>query len=136
MITEIQTLAMYEMSLNVRVTWQAHSLSTIGSNGSNRVHPRRQLLADGTETDATSGNIAKHHHAAWSQSILRRLDVLYVPPARCETAAVQERCSITQRISRSPLSASSATVPSAIATAFWSPPKTGMRSMAKRTERA
>ncbi len=64
MITEIQTLAMYEMSLNVRVTWQAHSLSTIGSNGSNRVHPRRQLLADGTETDATSGNIAKHHHAA------------------------------------------------------------------------
>ncbi|EFH80308.1 CRISPR-associated autoregulator, DevR family [Ktedonobacter racemifer DSM 44963] len=26
--------------------------------------PRRQLLADGIETDACSGNIAKHHHAA------------------------------------------------------------------------
>jgi CRISPR-associated protein Cst2 len=56
--------SIYELSLNVRVTWQAHSLSTSGNNGSNRLLPRRQLLADKTETDAVSGNIAKHHHAA------------------------------------------------------------------------
>ena len=54
----------YEMSFNLLVAWQAHSLSTAGSNGSNRVLPRRQLLADKTETDACSGNIAKHHHFA------------------------------------------------------------------------
>src|SRR6266851_2719673 len=54
----------YEMSFNVLAAWQAHSLSTAGSNGSNRVMPRRQLLADKSETDACSGNIAKHHHAA------------------------------------------------------------------------
>ncbi len=57
-------LPMYEMSLNVRVTWQAHSLSNAGTNGSIRLLARRQLLADGAETDACSGNIAKHHHAA------------------------------------------------------------------------
>jgi CRISPR-associated autoregulator DevR family len=56
-------LPVYEMSVNVRVTWQAHSLSNAGSNGSIRLLARRQLLADGTETDACSGNIAKHHHA-------------------------------------------------------------------------
>ena len=65
----------YEMSLNVLVAWQAHSLSTIGSNGSNRLLPRRQLLADKTETDACSGNIAKHHHADEG-----------VDPDRCERA--------------------------------------------------
>jgi len=54
----------YEMSFNVLAAWQAHSLSTAGSNGSNRVLPRRQLLADKSETDACSGNIAKRHHAA------------------------------------------------------------------------
>lgn len=54
----------YEMALNLLVTWQAHNLSTAGNNGSNRVLPRRQLLADQTETDACSGNIAKHHHFA------------------------------------------------------------------------
>lgn len=57
-------LPVYDLSLTVRVSWQAHSLSTAGSNGSNRVMPRRQLLANGVETDACSGNIAKHHHAA------------------------------------------------------------------------
>jgi CRISPR/Cas system-associated protein Cas7 (RAMP superfamily) len=56
-------LSFYEMSVNVLVAWQAHSLSNIGSKGSNRLFPRRQLLADQTETDAISGNIAKHHHA-------------------------------------------------------------------------
>jgi len=54
---------LYEVSVNVRVAWQAQSLSNAGNNGSNRLLPRRQLLADGTETDAHSGNIAKHYHA-------------------------------------------------------------------------
>lgn len=57
------TLTTYELSINVRVSWQAHSLSTAGTNGSNKVMPRRQLLADGSETDACSGSIAKHYHA-------------------------------------------------------------------------
>ncbi len=56
--------SVYEISISARVTWQAHSLSNSGNNGSNRLMSRRQLLADGTETDACSGSIAKHHHAA------------------------------------------------------------------------
>jgi CRISPR-associated protein Cst2 len=63
-MTENSDAPIYEMSVNVLVAWQAHSLSTAGDNGSNRLLPRRQLLADKTETDAISGNIAKHHHAA------------------------------------------------------------------------
>ncbi len=63
-MTENAQEPIYEMSVNVLVAWQAHSLSTAGNNGSNRLLPRRQLLADKTETDAISGNIAKHHHAA------------------------------------------------------------------------
>lgn len=55
--------SIYELSICARVAWQAHSLSTAGNNGSNRVMARRQLLADGNETDACSGNIAKHTHA-------------------------------------------------------------------------
>jgi CRISPR/Cas system-associated protein Cas7 (RAMP superfamily) len=57
------TLSMYELSINVRVSWQAHSLSNAGTNGSNKVMPPRQQLADGSETNACSGSIAKHHHA-------------------------------------------------------------------------
>jgi CRISPR-associated autoregulator DevR family len=53
----------YELSINVRATWQAQSTSNAGSNGTNRLMPRRQSLADSTETDACSGNIAKHAHA-------------------------------------------------------------------------
>lgn len=60
---EQNTQPTYEVSVNVRVAWQAQSLSNAGNNGSNRLLPRRQLLADGTETDAYSGNIAKHAHA-------------------------------------------------------------------------
>lgn len=63
-MSENQQAPFYEMSFNVLAAWQAHSLSTAGSNGSNRVLPRRQLLADKSETDACSGNIAKRHHAA------------------------------------------------------------------------
>jgi CRISPR-associated protein Cst2 len=58
------TIPVYELSLNVRVAWQAHSLSNAGNNGSNRTMPRRQLLANGIETDACSGNIAKRYHVA------------------------------------------------------------------------
>lgn len=56
-------ISIYELSICARVAWQAHSLSTAGNNGSNKVMARRQLLADGSETDACSGNIAKHTHA-------------------------------------------------------------------------
>ena len=58
-----QTTPIYELSFNLLVEWQAHALSNAGSNGSNRLLPRRQFLADGTETGACSGNILKHHHA-------------------------------------------------------------------------
>jgi CRISPR-associated protein Cst2 len=58
-----ELVQVYDLSLSARVTWQAHSLSNAGTNGSNRIMPRRQLLADGTEVDACSGNIAKHYHA-------------------------------------------------------------------------
>src|SRR5262245_54054188 len=40
----------------------AHSLSNIGSR-SIYLMPRRQLLANGTEVDALSGNISKHYHS-------------------------------------------------------------------------
>lgn len=60
----VEPQAVYEMSFNLIVEWQAHSLSTIGSNGTNRVLPRRQLLSNQVEVDACSGNILKHQHAA------------------------------------------------------------------------
>jgi len=63
-MSENVQVPLYEMSVNVLAAWQAHSLSTAGNNGSNRELPRRQLLADSTQTDAISGNITKHHHAA------------------------------------------------------------------------
>ena len=63
-MTEHSKVPIYELSVNARVSWQAHSLSTAGNNGSNRLLPRRQLLADSTETDAISGNISKRRHAA------------------------------------------------------------------------
>lgn len=58
------SIHVYEMSFNVKIAWQAHSMSNSGSGGTNRLLPRRQLLANGTDTDAYSGNIHKHHHAA------------------------------------------------------------------------
>ena len=74
-----ELLSIYEMSICARVTWQAHSLSNAGSNGSNRMMPRRQLLADGTETDACSGNIAKHYHAALLAEIFTQIGVHLCP---------------------------------------------------------
>lgn len=63
MNAENDSLPVYDLSINLRVGWQAHSLSNEGDDGSIRLMPRRQLLADGTVTDACSGNILKHHHA-------------------------------------------------------------------------
>jgi len=57
------TPTIYELSVNALVCWQAHSLSNEGTDGSNKVMPRSQMLADGSVTDACSGSIAKHHHA-------------------------------------------------------------------------
>lgn len=57
-------MQIYELSVSVRAQWYAHSLSNTGSNGSNRLYPRRQMLANGTEVDAASGNILKHFHAS------------------------------------------------------------------------
>lgn len=59
----IEQLPIYDMSICSRMTLQAQGLSNAGGNGSNRLMARRQLLSDGTETDAWSGNIFKHHHA-------------------------------------------------------------------------
>ena len=78
MATEDQ-IPVYEMSINVRVEWQAHGLSNAGSNGSNRLLPRRQLLANGTETDACSGDIAKHHHAVLLAEIYQDAEVPLCP---------------------------------------------------------
>ncbi len=63
MNAENDSLPVYDLSINLRVGWQAHSLSNVGDDGSIRLLPRRQYLADGKETDACSGNILKHHHA-------------------------------------------------------------------------
>src|SRR5258708_28711452 len=64
MTSENNRFPSYDMTINVRVAWQAHSISNAGDNGSNRLLPRTQLLADQTITDACSGDILKHHHAA------------------------------------------------------------------------
>ncbi len=77
---------MYEMSVNARVTWHAHSLSNAGTNGSIRLLPRRQLLADGTETDACSGNIAKHHHAALLAEYFQAVGVPLCPACAARDA--------------------------------------------------
>jgi CRISPR/Cas system-associated protein Cas7 (RAMP superfamily) len=72
----------YDLSLNVLVGWQAHSLSNAGSNGTNRVFPRQQLLADGTLTDACSGNILKHHHSTLLAEYLEACGASLCPACR------------------------------------------------------
>ncbi len=71
-------LTVYELSLNVRLHLEAHSMSNIGSAG-NRLLPRRQLLADGTEVDAISGNIQKHHHADILANYMNAMGILLCP---------------------------------------------------------
>jgi CRISPR-associated autoregulator DevR family len=73
---------MYELSLNLRVSWQAHSLSNAGTDGSNRLRSRRQLLADGSNTDACSGSIAKHHHAVLLAEYLAASGIALCPACR------------------------------------------------------
>jgi len=77
------------------VSWQAHSLSTAGTNGSNKVMSRRQFLADGTETDACSGSIAKHHHAVLLAEYLMASGIPLCPACQehdgCRAAALIER---------------------------------------------
>ena len=67
------------MTLNVRLELHAHALSNIGTGGSNRLLPRRQLLADGTETDAISGDIAKHYHSSIAAEYLEEAGVYLCP---------------------------------------------------------
>ena len=57
------TLPVYEIFIGVSSEYQAQSMSNIGAGGTNRLLPRRQVLADGKETDAFTGDIIKHHHA-------------------------------------------------------------------------
>jgi CRISPR-associated autoregulator DevR family len=70
MTTENNRFPSYDMTINARITWQAHSISNAGDDGSNRLLPRTQLLADQTITDACSGDILKHHHAALLAEVL------------------------------------------------------------------
>ncbi len=80
MTSEHRRTPVYELSLTARVTWQAHSLSNSGTNGSNRLLARRQMLADGkTETDACTGNITKHMHAVLVAEYLESLGVSLCP---------------------------------------------------------
>ena len=66
-------MPIYDLSLNLRVGWEAHSLSNAGSNGTNRLLGRRILLADGVEADAASGNILKRYHAILTAEYLQSL---------------------------------------------------------------
>src|SRR5215216_4066668 len=61
---EVINSKIYELSICFNASFQAHSMSNIGNKGTNRIFSRRQLLSDGIETDALSGNSFKHHHAA------------------------------------------------------------------------
>lgn len=79
------SLKIYEMSVNVRAGWLAHSLSNFGNDGSIRIMPRKQVLADGTESDACSGNILKHHH---SVLLAEYLEFLHVP--MCPACAARD----------------------------------------------
>jgi CRISPR-associated protein Cst2 len=71
--------SIYEMSINLRATLHAHSLSNAGDNGSIRLFPRRQMLGDGSETDACSGNIAKHNHAEILAEIMEEAAITLCP---------------------------------------------------------
>lgn len=74
--------SVYDLSLALCVGWQAHSVSNAGNHGSNRLLPRSQLLADGTATDACSGNILKHYHATLLAEQLEAIDAPLCPACR------------------------------------------------------
>lgn len=52
----------YELAILGRATWELHSLNNEGTVG-NVTEPRTVVLADGTKTDAVSGEMLKHIHA-------------------------------------------------------------------------
>jgi CRISPR/Cas system-associated protein Cas7 (RAMP superfamily) len=93
-MTANTTVPIYEMSVNLRVGWQAHSLSNAGSNGSNRLFPRRQLLADGTETDAYAGSIAKHYHADLTAQYMEEAGVPLCPA--CTSRDTRRAAALTE----------------------------------------
>ena len=107
----------YDMTLCVLVAWQAHSLSNAGSNGSNRLLLRRQLLADKTETDACSGGIAKHHHAALAAEYFAADDTPLCPA--CRVGGGRPLCLIDPITGPLLSSASCVNAPSATPTVFW-----------------
>ncbi|MGQ9472363.1 MAG: DevR family CRISPR-associated autoregulator [Candidatus Aminicenantales bacterium] len=55
-------MAIFEMSILARVTWNLHSLNNEGTLG-NVTEPRTVVLASGEKTDGISGEILKHVHA-------------------------------------------------------------------------
>lgn len=93
-MTEKQSI--YELSICALVAWQAHSTSNAGNNGSNRLLPRRQLLADGHETDACSGNIAKHYHAVLLAEYLEAAGSPLCPACSARDGSAEAR----QRLSK------------------------------------
>jgi CRISPR-associated autoregulator DevR family len=88
-------ITIYDLSLNVRVGWQAHSISNAGNDGSNRLMPRRQLLASGRETDACSGNILKHHHAVLLAEYLEAAGIPLCPA--CSTRDGRRAAALIER---------------------------------------
>jgi CRISPR-associated autoregulator DevR family len=78
-VSSVEQMPVYELSIIARVYWQAHCLSTTGSNGSIRLLPRRQLLSNGLETDACSGNITKHYHAVLLAEYLEEAGIPLCP---------------------------------------------------------
>lgn len=55
-------MAIFEMSILARVTWNLHSLNNEGTIG-NVTEPRTVVLASGDKTDGISGEMLKHIHA-------------------------------------------------------------------------
>ncbi|MCX7973807.1 MAG: DevR family CRISPR-associated autoregulator [Candidatus Aminicenantes bacterium] len=55
-------MAIFEISLLARVTWNLHSLNNEGTIG-NVTEPRTVVLANGVKTDGVSGEMLKHIHA-------------------------------------------------------------------------
>lgn len=57
-------MAVYEIAILGRVTWDLHSLNNEGTVG-NVTEPRTLVLADGKQTDGISGEMLKHVHAEY-----------------------------------------------------------------------
>src|SRR5712692_6493074 len=107
----------YDMTINARVAWQAHSISNAGDDGSNRLLPRRQLLADETETDACSGDILKHHHAALLAEYFEAEGLPLCPACRMRDSRRAGGLQTVQSTKRSPSSRFSTSAPSVTPTA-------------------